>query len=1288
MAKTFNTPNLTIIKEFAEPDKYLDWLPGLYKDGIYKNLFPVDFYGVLSENTVFSQKTSRSEDFNISLSRYYLFLYCLKTNPFLFDQASKVISYDDDDYIFRPELVEFLSKIQTNQEKSKINSSLTIDLVKKYAIENDVQINTERISDFLDIANTDDYRNKVSRKLDTILYESVIKHTLYQQLKKEDNFKFIIGSAAGWSDKAINLASDEITYFIDEEGGPDNKSFPAVCVLTKKINKFTKEEILQETNKYISNIFGKDVNNDCLATIIGEPDQFENNFKMMPILKGRQGDSLYYNAVCVVYDLTKIILFPKNKQRNYYAENLAEVGLGFFTKYSIELDSIDQLLTKITNFENIITSNFDENSFPQVSYKIALPDKHAEEIHFRINIEPKEDVKNSLSKEINLDRSALSEAFNSYTNSIINLYKAKRAESIYLQQFSDEDFKIVIHFDCFFNLLGITTVPKIKKKAPTTKEFSPFKLDLFNKFDVGLQDPKNITETFYKKYPDFENYIFNFSENKICFITPIMERLLYDNLDFSSRGFLFSENITLYSVKKRDSLQLLDKLRTYTDIDQITKEDLYTNEKLTNKNTEIGFLSTNYRETKYQSVSLQTMAFYLLNSSSDIEIDLKEFGEKFHYPTLSVVPKKEAKEYNLSVSLPDIETFQDVLLVSKEVQKAFEIFKRTLAVSFQGGSALTLNNFLGTINQSVLSNVPCYGDLLLLINEFKNIKNGKELAIKLMRVLLRLPIVEMLAELLEALLNELGLFGEEGNPCKDPPAKVNLDVDDLLSSYEYLKQIYFNSLNPLVPVNGILGEIPKLTTLDSWKNFAKKFAEFLILFALQYGLQILFDYLRPQIEKYCSLNTYTDWAKNKILDSDTDLDEATFTPLLSADSFGAPAGSSGALYDIQVSIDINVLIDLSQLATRQFVYEKFAEEYSLPKNQTQYDEISTFLSNISQSVDLYELASLLKQSQTPYTTKTLIDSISLTDISFKTRFVNEENINSLFIFLSNYCDYRICYDILTDSLQKYAGSICSPQTSRRAEYETILKNVGADSNNVIRDKILDLTKQVDQLCSAQINVDIDLFKQGPKILSNALTPFMVLPFSSIINFQRKIYDYELGKGLTDKQKEFLQNGGIEVSPDVSNYFPYFIYKMKEVKLKDLGFSIETNFDDPDTTILAEGLTKIFLANSSQEFKLEKQKIKNFYSKNNIIIPDEQIENYIVYNKYLGSLKSANKLFTTFIKNQFKFDDFFLNVNYTVEYLEELKGEIQESVEESNNIDVRDTPEAFNSYIDKIISYKG
>ena len=132
----------------------------------------------------------------------------------------------------------------------------------------------------------------------------------------------------------------EFQYFIDIEGGPDNKSYPVVCVLTKRINVDTKENILKQSNKFVSNIFGRNVNNNCLARIIGEPGQFEDNYKSIPNLKSRKGNEFYYNSICVVYDLSRIF-FSSEKERNFDVQAMFEIALGFATKYFIEIKEGD-----------------------------------------------------------------------------------------------------------------------------------------------------------------------------------------------------------------------------------------------------------------------------------------------------------------------------------------------------------------------------------------------------------------------------------------------------------------------------------------------------------------------------------------------------------------------------------------------------------------------------------------------------------------------------------------------------------------------------------------------------------------------------------------------------------------------------------------------------------------------------------------------------------------------------------------------------------------------------------
>ncbi len=219
---------------------------------------------------------------------------------------------------------------------------MTIELVKKYALDKLIDLKPEKLSDFFDVAASDAFKNNVAKNLNIVTYESVIKHTLYNNIKETNAFSLKENSSANWIEKAINLNLGEIDYFIDIEGGPDNKSFPVVCVLSKKNNLETKDKILEESNNFLSNIFGRNVTNNCLANIIGEPDKFENNFKKIPILKSKKDNLSFYNSICVVYDFCKILL-SSQKSREFDAQAIAEISLGFFSKYNIQVDDITKL---------------------------------------------------------------------------------------------------------------------------------------------------------------------------------------------------------------------------------------------------------------------------------------------------------------------------------------------------------------------------------------------------------------------------------------------------------------------------------------------------------------------------------------------------------------------------------------------------------------------------------------------------------------------------------------------------------------------------------------------------------------------------------------------------------------------------------------------------------------------------------------------------------------------------------------------------------------------------------
>ena len=89
----------------------------------------------------------------------------------------------------------------------------------------------------------------------------------------------------------------------------------------------------------MANIFGRKVTNKCLANILGEPDRFENNFKKIPILKGKKGNDDFYNSICIIYDFSKILLSDK-KERKFDFSSFLQISLGYLTKYFIEVDNI------------------------------------------------------------------------------------------------------------------------------------------------------------------------------------------------------------------------------------------------------------------------------------------------------------------------------------------------------------------------------------------------------------------------------------------------------------------------------------------------------------------------------------------------------------------------------------------------------------------------------------------------------------------------------------------------------------------------------------------------------------------------------------------------------------------------------------------------------------------------------------------------------------------------------------------------------------------------------------
>ena len=1329
MPINFKKPKLQKIQQFSSPSNYNNWIPGLFSENYFGNLFPINSEeDSLDQNFRFEEKNV--SNFEISMNRFLLFLYCLKSNPFLFDKAGATIDYDRDEFLFTTELAEFLHGIQTNTIKNNINSSLTIELVKKYALDNLLELNPQNLSSFLDVAKTQDYIDRVSRKLNVVTYESVIKHTLYNNLKENSSFFFKEDTSSGWIDRAANLSYGDYDYFIDVEGGPDNKSFPVICVLSKSFSKDDKEKIINNSNKFLTNVFGRKVNNSCLARIIGIPNQFENNYKLIPLLKSKNSTENYYNAVCLVYDFSKVLL-SETKVRDFSTHSLIECALGFLTKYKIELNNIRDLNNLKESFSSSINKYFNDDSFSKYSFTIAYKDKHSQEINSRINLEKLEEIKANISNPINIDKQDLVSSFETYINNIITEYEFGRDRNVYLSSYGQNDLKVYLHFDSFYNLLGITTRPSKKEVSNLGQYFSPFVfqeniLSNLLTFDLSeTNDGKTKADSFYAVYqeqpsntvPNKEKELLDLTGHKICYITRILEKQIADNFSGTAKRIV-ADPKNQSKVIFKENLNLNEKINFNTSKDMIFEEDRFID-----KTLEFINLSTNYRENRYQTLSFQTLNHYLYISpsieknlsSASGESDLSSFAS-LHYPVLSTLKKKE-EEIGLIEGLqvlPDFEISQDILIVSQETQKAFSLLKGIFAQK----DTLNIN-----LQHYAISSLPCYADLLLLIPEFSKVKNTRDLVLLIFQLVDKLPLLDIFSLLMKDTIDKLVKLGEtQQQACYPAPAKTNLTPDDLLRDLEYLKSLYYNVVSSALQVEGILSEIPRLPTIDIFKIIMVKIFFAFMNIAMNWVLSFISKKLRKYLEKFCTV----DYSLLEILQDKNQVVDLGFRPKLVADSFGSVAGSGGALDTVDVNIDINTLIDLTKKATREFVYNKFADKYFINKTPENLDEISNFLYEISNAVDAFELASLLRGIQTQQTTSNLIDFIKLSSFSFKDRFFDSASIAELFLFLSEYCDYRFCYDFLANSLENYAGSICSPQNSRRDRIDAELNSLGGldrDVNSIIRDQIFDLQKELDEICVIDTDLKIDIFKDGPRLLASSFNKVMSLPFNTVIQFQQNVLDYELGKDedgldLNADQKKVLGNRLFNGEKLVSDFYNVFKDDFKSVKSK---YYISINIAEL-YEILSDyplNITTETLGSTSGQIDLETAKIiwelfdisvkdkvilKQFMKKGLVlhldiatakynikqsleklgILSDYSVEslNNIVYRKFVSYPLLISEIFYNKIEEE-NFKDGYEGFIYNTDYLRSLSLQIEEDIKNATNLDLQDDEELLFSYIDKI-----
>jgi hypothetical protein len=240
------------------------------------------------------------------------------------------------------------------------------------------------------------------------------------------------------------------------------------------------------------------------------------------------------------------------------------------------------------------------------------------------------------------------------------------------------------------------------------------------------------------------------------------------------------------------------------------------------------------------------------------------------------------------------------------------------------------------------------------------------------------------------------------------------------------------------------------------------------------------------------------------LQSAFDLGEDTGKKLSSPTPSGMVAGNISPVY-IPVSItDINDLIDKSGIETKEFVYEAFRKTFFVNKTEYGDQEISIFFSKISEVVDAGEMASLLKGTSSIETRNVVLGFIKNYLVSssgvgkFYLVISDDQGIQLLFSFLSQYINYRLCYEQLSKSIANFTPTVCFNPNSKFDEYNKIFNEdaIEQEKNNLLR--------SLDDLCSTKLPDVFDLLDNGPTVVTKNFIKTIVNAVSVATSYKPQI----------------------------------------------------------------------------------------------------------------------------------------------------------------------------------------
>ena len=1170
-----------------------NWLPSI--DGDFQNTFTLEgtnpigggsSKGEINRITNFDQPIDSSD---INLLRYNLFLYCTQKGPYSFDRSNFLINdRSNNGLLFNQEVEDFLKNYQTGKGQNSQTRGLTADIVRTYrgtklkgSIEDENSV--QSLINYSQIPNGD-YQKNVAGVLGKVTYDSTVKHRLYSDLlasgyipnlEKTDPTKTI-------SDLATNLENGEFDLFLDTNGGPNSRAFPVVCVYTKDISGKNIQDILPGANNIIeSKLFRKPNGDKQLVTPIKSGK--EKNFIEYKIRESG------YSAYCIIYDFTKIIVLEPSL-KNDYTLGILKIALSLFS-------TIQTKEVNISEFETLYkkSSAFLDNSFgdeiEELFFKILYPTKHSKETAYLTN-KSEASLKAKFSKTFKLEITNLANSIVSVGDKILSIFKEQIQQNFQFKNYSkNEDYKITLHFDNFYNLLAVTTRnTKPQSETPSIDETSPFVLeDYKTEFSTG-----DLIAKFYKEppaLPEFANGEYKFKQtfalnHDIICITDFFIQETYKNLDSTSEDFVYESSDV--EQQKKDSVltqkpfKILDLINSRLGIN-LNKNDYF-------------FVSSNkvyLKKEVVRKIDLNELTFTFKSVEED-KIKLQTISYIFRFPI---------GQDNKKLLVNDIQTIYYPRL--KETSPDIKKEETTIPKATPQETPPERNNYL--INNIITSELACYEDIY---KTFQDAVNQEELLDILWGVAKSLFYIG-----LPFLLN----YAAENVAAKLKQIAKKTDknlLECVLTDSENLKKLVIGSLdiieNPDITLQIIakvpeLPSVPALPVFDLEKELKRRVIEYILKTGIAQISKKVAAIIKP-IQDMCNSDSYLSAFLNNAIPS-----LSSGEKLGIPSPAGLPVGVTSATYIPQIVTNINSLIDQSGIQTKENVYDLFRVNYFIDKKEYSNQEISDFFDFLGSDIDSGELLVLLKDKSTPDIRNLVLTFIrgykvadSLEQDKFSKLFQDEKDIKFLFLFLGRYINYRLLMQQIAESLKSYTPSICVDVDSKFEDYSF---KFGEDQTNA---EAAELENILNDICSLKKPpLAIDILLNGPPLLTKTLDNALNVGFSSVVDS-------------VENSKSQITLKKVDSSGKVLNLAAYEIPSIGiENFSKDL-FDIGINIKEPENKI---SYYNLYLTSNKEElsesFAKEKEKFLDAITKN---INDSFKKRKDVYKKaFNDQLKSSGNL---------------------------------------------------------------